>query len=199
MRLAGGDQTERHAPSLFAARSVTERGGARRTRHARRSTSVGGVRSARACPGERVAQTGNRAAGRRGAAASRPALDSSARRLWRSRPDFFAGSIATTLQFVVDRGCHRLNVFELLGLAGLQLDRLALRRARQAVPVAVRDRFADERERRALPPSTRRGTRSAAASKTGSGCCSLSSSYGFSESFGAGVPGAATPSRIETG
>src|SRR5271168_5514693 len=53
-------------------------------------------------------------------------------------------------QFIDDGLPRRGDVFELLRLARLQVDRFALRGAGQARRVAVQDRFADERERGAL-------------------------------------------------
>ena len=47
-------------------------------------------------------------------------------------------------EFVDDGRPGRRDVFELLGLAGQQVDRLAVLRFGQAASLAVQDRFADE-------------------------------------------------------
>ena len=132
VRLAGGDQTEAHAALayLLGARRLWRRrcSGLR----GRRRQAPGDRRTrAHPCPLSNAARAARRV--RRGAAVrARPSI----RRGRRLRPGGgrVARGDAHDPQFVDGRRTACWKVFELLGLTGLQVDRLALRGAGQAGP-----------------------------------------------------------------
>ena len=149
VRLAGGDQTELHGPKLICWR-LSGRGVVRAAARARAANA--GARRTRARPSARSsAGPGSRSA-RRGSSSSRPALDSPRRTLLTAgaRVALLEAMLTTRSSSVTACPVGR-EVFELL-----RLPRLAGRSLRTAmalgrhVACAVQDRFADEREGRAL-------------------------------------------------